>query len=130
MTWLDSRAVAKTLKGTVLAQAAPKVSDMSRSSGAWLSGSAKLNACRSWASISCTMMRPMFIPGQILRPDPKGNSWKLVPLKSLGRVQKPVRLELQRPLPHFGIPLNAPQIHEDVGPLGNVVLSDCAGLRG
>ena len=75
----DNRGLASARNGTALGIVSPFASDMSRSLGFIWSGSDQSNACKTVATVNCTKMLPMCMPGQILRPDPKGRNSKSWP---------------------------------------------------
>ena len=75
----DNRGLATARNGTAFDTVTPFTSDMSRSFGFIWSGSDQSNACKTFATVNCTMRSPMCMPGHILLPDPKGSNSKSWP---------------------------------------------------
>ncbi|GER42953.1 alpha/beta-Hydrolases superfamily protein [Striga asiatica] len=61
----------------------PKCSDISKSQADIPFGSSQSKQCINCATINFTTVSPSCSPGQLLRPDPNGNSSKSCPLKSI-----------------------------------------------
>ncbi|TVU15357.1 hypothetical protein EJB05_38875 [Eragrostis curvula] len=80
----NSSSTSKTSETDVKDCHRPNTSDISMSSRLSLpSGISQSKQCTRFASISCTVTIPKFIPAQILRPVPKGRNWVRVRRQSL-----------------------------------------------